>query len=218
MSEKYYVYEWFIVETKEVFYVGKGCDNRVTSMKNRNDYFKNIRNKYVCDYRILKRFSNEQDAYDYEKERGLELKKIGQAKACFVLGGKQKYISKETIEKMKKTQFKKGQKPHNYGKKLSQDQIENLRRKHLGKKASEETKKKMSDSQKGHDVSQKTIDKLLERVCKSVSLIEIETNKTIKTYNSMADMSRDFNVSLATISIKCKNKTIFKNKYYIIKN
>ena len=76
----------------------------------------------------------------------------------------------------------------------------------------------MSDSQKGHDVSQKTIDKLLERVCKSVSLIEIETNKTIKTYNSMADMSRDFNVSLATISIKCKNKTIFKNKYYIIKN
>ena len=103
MSEKYYVYEWFIVETKEVFYVGKGCDNRVTSMKNRNDYFKNIRNKYVCDYRILKRFSNEQDAYDYEKERGLELKKIGQAKACFVLGGKQKYISKETIEKMKKT-------------------------------------------------------------------------------------------------------------------
>lgn len=28
MKNKYYVYEWYIVETGEVFYLGKGCRNR----------------------------------------------------------------------------------------------------------------------------------------------------------------------------------------------
>lgn len=28
----FYVYEWYIVETGEIFYVGKGCKNRYKSM------------------------------------------------------------------------------------------------------------------------------------------------------------------------------------------
>ena len=35
-----YVYEWYNVDTNEVFYVGKGRNNRMHSMKNRNQYFK----------------------------------------------------------------------------------------------------------------------------------------------------------------------------------
>lgn len=36
---KAYVYEWYNVDTNEVFYVGKGINNRMHSMKNRNQYF-----------------------------------------------------------------------------------------------------------------------------------------------------------------------------------
>ena len=42
IEAKYYVYEWYIEDTNEIFYVGKGTGNRVISMKNRNSYFKNI--------------------------------------------------------------------------------------------------------------------------------------------------------------------------------
>ena len=47
-AQMFYVYEWYIVETGEIFYVGKGSGNRVTSMKDRNEYFKNIRKKTLA--------------------------------------------------------------------------------------------------------------------------------------------------------------------------
>ena len=111
IEAKYYVYEWYIEDTNEIFYVGKGTGNRVTSMKNRNSYFKNIIKKYKCNYRILKYFQNENDAYNYELKRGLELKEIGQAKACYVLGNFKKFIDDSVLEKMKKTAFKKEKTP-----------------------------------------------------------------------------------------------------------
>lgn len=88
MEEKrFYVYEWFIVDTLEVFYVGKGTGNRRFELHNRNKYFKNIYNKYRCEVRLYKvNLTNEESCY-WEIERIYELKSIGQAKCNFTSGG-----------------------------------------------------------------------------------------------------------------------------------
>ena len=63
-----YVYEWYNVDTNEVFYVGKGRNNRMHSMKNRNQYFLRYVEKYNCDCRIVKDNMTDDEAYQYEKE------------------------------------------------------------------------------------------------------------------------------------------------------
>ncbi len=40
MSKQFYVYEWYNIETKEIFYVGKGTRNRINHKKRRNKLFK----------------------------------------------------------------------------------------------------------------------------------------------------------------------------------
>lgn len=202
--KEFYVYEWFIKDTNEIFYVGKGCNNRVTSMKDRNEYFKNIRKKYDCDYRIIKYFDNENEAYDFELKRGIELKDIGQARACYVFGNFKKYISDEIKNKMKPTQFKKNFKPWNYGKKncYSKELLEKMRNAKLGIKQSEETKQKRSKS-----LMQKIIAK------------DIHTNKIIKEFNSINDGAKYFNINASCISkqISGINKTCVGYKWEKVK-
>jgi hypothetical protein len=94
---------WYIKETNEIFYVGKGSDNRYKSMKDRNSYFKNIRKKYDCDYKIVKYFDDEKEAYDFELELGTQLKNQGQARACYILGQTNKFVSNEVKRKISKT-------------------------------------------------------------------------------------------------------------------
>jgi hypothetical protein len=153
-NKTYYVYEWYIVESGEVFYVGKGCDNRVTSMKNRNKYFKNIRAKHECGYRILADNLAEQEAYDLELSYGLKLKESGQAKASYALGGKEKYISNETREKISSTL--KAKKNHAPRGPLTEEHRNKIAASLTGKAASAETRKKMSQSRNGHAVSEET--------------------------------------------------------------
>lgn len=84
----FYVYEWYIVNTDEVFYVGKGCKNRYKNVTKRNRLFKEFYNKNVCDVRIIKYFENEMDAFYFEHHRICELKNIGQCKCNLDNGGK----------------------------------------------------------------------------------------------------------------------------------
>lgn len=83
----FYVYEWFNVETKEVFYVGKGKNGRYKNIKQRNNYFKNYHNKYKCDVRKIKEQMTEQDAFDLEIELIAKYKKIDQCKCNITDGG-----------------------------------------------------------------------------------------------------------------------------------
>lgn len=83
----FYVYEWFNMETGEVFYVGKGCRKRKGQISHRNKRFKEYYSLNPCDNRIVKEFENEQDAFEYENLRILELKAIGQAKCNLDYGG-----------------------------------------------------------------------------------------------------------------------------------
>ena len=84
----FYVYEWYVKNTNEIFYVGKGCGNRYKQTNKRNKLFKLYYEKFNCDSRIIKEFENENDAFIYEHERILELKNIDQAKCNLDYGGK----------------------------------------------------------------------------------------------------------------------------------
>ena len=82
----FYVYEWFIVETNEIFYVGKGCRNRY-KVKKHNNVFNYILKHNKCESRIIKFFDEEKDAFEYEYFRVKELKQKGQCKANIYQGG-----------------------------------------------------------------------------------------------------------------------------------
>ena len=64
-TRKYYVYEWYNVETGAVFYVGKGSGGRYKRVTNssRNIYFLRYYNKHKCDSRILFCGLTEEEAY-----------------------------------------------------------------------------------------------------------------------------------------------------------
>lgn len=211
---KYYVYIWKTKYNGEVFYVGKGSGNRWKSMKNRNNHFKNIRKKYDCECEIVKYFNDEEDAYNYELELGEYYKSIGQARACHVLGNVNKYIDYETLTKMKKTCFKKEATPWNAGKKMSNEYKEACRKRMLGTKQSEETKKKRSASLKGHSVSEKTIKSLVKRRSKKCLKIDIENMSIVQEYGSLAEVARELNVSPSIITIICNKYPKEYKGYY----
>lgn len=65
---EYYVYEWFIKETNEVFYVGKGKNKRYLEHKKRNKFFLDMYNTHNCDVRKVLENVSEEDAFKKEKE------------------------------------------------------------------------------------------------------------------------------------------------------
>lgn len=84
----YYVYEWFNKDTGYIFYVGKGCRNRVYSTSGRNRLFKEYIKENNCDCRIIKNVLSEEDAFVLEHERIMFLKQEGQACCNLDNGGK----------------------------------------------------------------------------------------------------------------------------------
>lgn len=55
IQNEYYIYEWFIIPTNEVFYVGKGKNKRYKTVRNRNKYFLDMYKAHECDVRIVKK-------------------------------------------------------------------------------------------------------------------------------------------------------------------
>lgn len=83
---KYYVYEWYRLDTNEIFYVGKGYRNRYKVRKH-NRYFNQMICDYECDSRIVKEFETEQEAFQYEFDRINELKSKGECSCNIRQGG-----------------------------------------------------------------------------------------------------------------------------------
>lgn len=82
----YYVYEWFIVDTGEIIYVGKGTGLRYKVRKH-NKFFNQMLQWHTCDSRIIKEFETETEAFKYEYERINELKSQGQCVCNIYEGG-----------------------------------------------------------------------------------------------------------------------------------
>lgn len=83
----YYVYEFFIVDTGEIIYVGKGTRNRYKCRCKRNVHLTSMLNLYECDSRIVKTFDSEEDAFSCENEYIKELKAKGQCVCNIYSGG-----------------------------------------------------------------------------------------------------------------------------------
>ena len=64
-ERRYYVYEWYIVETDEVFYVGKGTGRRCY-FTNRNKMFKDFYSTHNCDVRKVRENLTEAEAFMIE--------------------------------------------------------------------------------------------------------------------------------------------------------
>lgn len=210
----HYVYEWFIVETGEVFYVGKGSGKRATSMKDRNDLFKQIRHENKCDYRILKYFADNSEAFEYEKQRGLELKAIGQAKACFMLGAENRYTDESVYEKMRPTWFEKGFEPWNKGKTMDESYRERCRKAKLGTHQSEETKRKRSAALMNHPVSEDARNRIAAARKKPIVVIDTETS-TNTYYNSIQDFAEECGVTQSALSPVLKSGRLYRKRYII---
>lgn len=87
MKKDFYIYEWFNIDTGEVFYVGKGRLNRFRNTTQRNTYFKNYFNKYNCDVRKVHENLEEHKAFEIEKETIKKYRDIGQCKCNLADGG-----------------------------------------------------------------------------------------------------------------------------------
>lgn len=81
----FYVYEWYIVDTNEIIYVGKGCRNRYKVTKH-NKMFNEMIKRYNCKSRIIRNFDNEKDAFEYEFIRINELRNKNQC-VCNIYNG-----------------------------------------------------------------------------------------------------------------------------------
>lgn len=94
----FYVYEWFIKSTGEIFYVGKGTGRRYKVRKH-NKFFNDMIARCECDSRIIKEFEFEEDAFHYENERITYLKSIGQCVCNIYAGGTGGTVSWWTAER-----------------------------------------------------------------------------------------------------------------------
>ena len=141
MHKDFYVYEYFIKETDEVFYVGKGRKNRYRELHNRNKYFNNVMKKYNCDVRFVHEKLTNEEACLKEKETIKQRWSLGQAKCNFTAGGTGFSEGKLNPRALNPP---KGKLNYFYGKKfLGEDNH------FYGRKHTEETKRKISLNRKG---------------------------------------------------------------------
>ncbi|MFB3167470.1 hypothetical protein P5G62_010150 [Neobacillus sp. 179-C4.2 HS] len=64
----FYVYERFIKDTDQVFYIGKGKGDRFKQLDRRNFYFLKVKEHFDCDVRIVKEGLSEYEASVLEEE------------------------------------------------------------------------------------------------------------------------------------------------------
>ena len=89
-ENKYYIYAWYYINTNEIFYIGKGSNNRyIDTKRSRNKYFKNIIQKEGNNVNVKKLYENlnEEESYRLERELIHEYWEKGECKANFHEGG-----------------------------------------------------------------------------------------------------------------------------------
>jgi hypothetical protein len=157
MAEIYYVYEHVRLDTNEVFYVGKGKHNRVTSKNNRNKHWQHIVESVGYTYRILLNNIDEITALSVERETIKKYRNLNFPLVNYTDGGEGVSGMKHSKEsKRKMSELAMGRVPHNKGKKFSEEICLKISLAKTGKPASnkgvahtKETKEKMSAAKVG---------------------------------------------------------------------
>ena len=63
----YYTYGHYKADTKELFYIGKGKNNRAYEKDSRSDFWRNIVNKHNYTIEIFSNWETEEEAFIHEK-------------------------------------------------------------------------------------------------------------------------------------------------------
>lgn len=87
MDNNFYIYEWYNIDTNEVFYVGKGINNRYKNTKQRNKFFINYFNKYNCNVRKVNTKLEQNEAFELEIKSIAQYRNIGQVQCNLTDGG-----------------------------------------------------------------------------------------------------------------------------------
>lgn len=86
-EKRYYVYAWYIKETNEIFYIGKGTGNRYRTRKRENKYFMKVAGSHECVPRILYNNLDEKTAFEIEKREIAFFREFGHRPLTNVLDG-----------------------------------------------------------------------------------------------------------------------------------
>lgn len=129
MENKFYVYAWYIMETLEVFYIGKGSGNRRFETSRRNKFFKNVYAKHDCNVLLLVENQTEENAFRFEIDAVKFYRIIGECKCNMTDGGEGASGCKRSDETKAKLMGNKNSLGHSN---------------RLGHKTSDETRKKQS--------------------------------------------------------------------------
>lgn len=198
---KFYVYEWYIVDTGEVFYVGKGTGKRYKEYKRRNKMFLDFYKTHECKARFVHIDLNEDEAFYLEHLTimyYLQNTKFRLTNQNTGGNGGQTSIYKtqaqiEASEKRKGISVNIGENNGMYGKNWTEgktpkeikeigDKISNSLK---GHKPTEEQRKHQSESAKKRGMH--SLEKYYEEKKRPVMIIENESGRIVAEYDTIQD-------------------------------
>ena len=148
----FYVYYWIRPDTNEIFYIGKGSGNRITSLKSRNLHVLNVVKKFRGLKNIIKgKFVDnisEEESFNLEIEKIKEYReKLGNRLLNISDGGDGSAGWFEHISYEEQERHREISKSWT-GKKHTPEQLKKISEARIGKKIPEDTRKKISETRK----------------------------------------------------------------------
>lgn len=114
-------------------------------------------------------------------------------------------IERADYIKLNKSRSMMGKNNHNYGKKFSDEHKQKISESNTGRIFTEEHKLKLSKSHKGQIPTKEQL--RLAAEAKSIKVLQLGHNNTVmRTFESIADASRETNIDNSAISKVCKGK------------
>jgi len=188
-DNRFYIYAHFKLDTNELFYIGKGTNNRISVSFGKNSYWKNIVKKHGYYYKKIEDNLNELDALNGEIFYIKHFKMIGY-KLCNLTDGGDGMIGmtinletrkKMSLAKLGKIGNRKGSKVSEITKNKLSILNTGSNSPSFGKKRSKETCDKIRESKKNKkEVLQYSKEMILINEYVSIS----EAARNINTFNS----------------------------------
>lgn len=235
----YYVYKWIRLDKNEVFYIGKGKNNRYKDLRMRNRYFLNIVHKIGLEnikIELIEENLDEQTAFEKEKYYIEYYKKLGAKLTNMTSGGEGSSDWWNYLTENEKENHREVSKSF-LGRKHTEETKQKIRNSHLGKHFmsedgkkrlseyaktrpvyfkgkhhTEETKRKLSEARKGKQLPTGKTVYVLNMEYKIIDILRSRTDAMNK-YGQRIRKFIERNISISSI----KNIYNNDNKIYIYK-